>query len=182
VGSWAKLKCIKAIAFWVFSGGEPDVYDRPVPKKWTRVSTTWEVNPRHSEDPEVALLKLDNANLALLNAAMISGVVHSYPAPAKPKEEIRIRAIRKAFCEVVLQKPANTYAGEDWGKDMVYDNDAWVFPLEIKIDEGTLTKQSNWSFVRPERERGEVPDWDFLARMYPEMGYLSARQIIRKSA
>jgi hypothetical protein len=87
-----------------------------------------------------------------------------------------------AFCVIPLKKPD---PGLAWAEDMKIDD--WVFPLEIGIEKchpsfrGIVFYSSEQTFEhcffrRPEGERGEVPDWEFLATYFKK--YPVARGII----
>jgi hypothetical protein len=89
-----------------------------------------------------------------------------------------------AFCVIPLEKPD---PGLAWAQDMKIDD--WVFPLEIGIERcspsifGAIFSDSNQAFEhcffrRPEGERGEVPDWEFLAT-YFKWKYPVAKKIIQ---
>ncbi|WP_354322460.1 hypothetical protein, partial [Pseudacidovorax sp. 1753] len=76
-----------------------------------------------------------------------------------------------------LKRP--TTGKDDWSADMDC-TDPWVFPLDIwagNADWGLRT----WSFQRWHGERGEVPDWDFLSKNYPEKGYINKKITIERN-
>ena len=58
--------------------------------------------------------------------------------------------------------------------------DSWVFPLEIIAMGGATAAASSWSMRRPDKELGEVADWDWLASMYSDKGYIPAKQAIER--
>lgn len=167
-----KLGCIVGMAIWVFEGGKNAKKEHV--RKWTRLSPSW---AKHPTDPERAVLSLGGPDLVALNSAMNTGVAGQYKDQSG-REGAKYRKVRQAFCEVALQAPAPTKAGDDWGKDMLCDKDAWVFPLEISIADETLSPRSMWQFTRPNGERGEVPDWDFLVEHFEDKGYLAPNDVI----
>jgi hypothetical protein len=58
--------------------------------------------------------------------------------------------------------------------------DDWVFPLEIglKLVGSPESTHIQTIFRRPAGEKGEVPDWKFLAKYFGKKGYIPAEVAI----
>ncbi|RIX73306.1 metallophosphoesterase [Acidovorax cavernicola] len=155
----AKLACIEGIRFWVFEGGKDAVGDSI--KRWHVLESIFTSNARI---PSITFKAEDHA---VLTKALGGGAI-----------------TEQAFCEVRLKQPK--VGKDDWSKDMDC-TDPWMFPLEIGVfglgikgggmDFG-VTGSSTWFFRRPEKERGEVPDWKFLSTNYKSKGYIPALEAI----
>jgi len=61
------------------------------------------------------------------------------------------------FCEVTLKKPTGAAV-----QHFNYE-DKWYFPVTIE-----KLFSSWWTLSRPSGEKGELPDWDWLSRAFPE--------------
>lgn len=61
------------------------------------------------------------------------------------------------FCEVTLKKPKGAAV-----QHFNYD-DKWYFPVEAE-----KLFSSWWTLPRPSGEKGELPDWDWLGKAFPE--------------
>ncbi|TSD53914.1 hypothetical protein FFI97_028895 [Variovorax sp. KBS0712] len=158
-GTVAKLECISGIRFWVFESGKDE--EKRVVKQWNMLTTTF--NP-DTKAPSIAFTAEDHA---VLIRALGEGSITT-----------------QAFCEVLLKQPK--VGKDDWSKDMDC-TDPWMFPLEIGVFGTALkgggmtygaTGSSKWFFRRPAEERGEVPDWKFLAKYYAGKGYTPADEAI----
>jgi len=149
----ARLQCISGIRFWVFESGKDP--ERHMTNQWHLLTTTFDANPKA---PSVSFKAEDHI---VLTRALGKGAI----------------AVQ-AFCEVLLKQPK--VGKDDWSKDLDC-TDPWVFPLEVgvfwtvfkggNVDYGP-TGRSTWFFRRPAQERGEVPDWKFLAQYYSNAGYI----------
>ncbi|SEJ93942.1 MULTISPECIES: metallophosphoesterase [unclassified Variovorax] len=155
----ARLSCIAGVRFWVFEGGMDE--EKRVVKQWHVLTTAFDADPKA---PSVTFKPEDHA---VLIRALGDGAVTV-----------------QAFCEVLLKQPQ--VGKDDWSKDMDC-TDPWMFPLEIGVF-GTVLKgggmdyratgTSKWFFRRPAEERGEVPDWKFLAKYYANKGYTPVDEAI----
>ncbi|WP_304306028.1 metallophosphoesterase [Pseudacidovorax intermedius] len=161
----AKLDCIASVRIWVFEGGED--HERQAVKNWHVLS------PAFGHDANGAGMMLTRGDLKVLDQA-----VAAYAnADSSNGHRARGRGVEQAFFEVVLKRP--TTSKDDWSADMDC-SDPWVFPLNIwagNFDWGLRT----WAFQRWYGERGEVPDWDFLSKHYPEKGYINKKVAIERN-
>jgi hypothetical protein len=143
----------------VFEGGMDE--EKRVVKQWHVLTTAFDA------DPKAPSVTFKPEGHAVLTRALGDGAVTV-----------------QAFCEVLLKQPQ--VGKDDWSKDMDC-TDPWMFPLEIGVF-GTVLKgggmdyratgTSKWFFRRPAEERGEVPDWKFLATYCENSGYVSALEAI----
>lgn len=171
-----RLNCIEGISIWICEGGGTDEKDRPLPIKWSRLDPEFKLARKKTE----STLEFKGEDLVKLNLAMQAGVVLQYGNRSQFEAGDKYRVVRKAFCEVRLRKPASTAAGEDWAKDMVWENDPWIYPLSIRISDAELTPKSYWSFARMAGEQGEVPDWEWMAKHFKNLGYIRPMQAIKQ--
>ena len=166
-----KLDCIEGVAVWVFEGGKDGAGDAV--RKWQRLAPAL----LRASDRKKGMLKFSDDDVAILKRAVSAGAMERFPNASKLEKGKEFLRISQAFCEVALKKPASSKAPEDWAKDMQC-TDPWVFPLSISIDSDTLSPKSYWLFGRPAGEKGEVPDWDFLALNFKDKGYIEAKEAI----
>ncbi|MBN8749880.1 MAG: hypothetical protein J0I65_20520 [Variovorax sp.] len=168
----AALDCLESIAIWIFSRGGTEEYERVKRGQWQRLTPTLV----REKDPLKATLKFSGEEVTQLNLAMQSGVVARLPNPSKFGKGSEYRRIAQAFVEVTLRKPKPAGTGEDWAKDMLFENDPWVYPLDIQIGEAKLSPKSYWMFRRSAGERGEVPDWTWLYKTWGEVATKTGNQ------
>jgi hypothetical protein len=156
-----KLGCIESVTLWVFEGDKKSGV-----KQWHRIAA----NLDKSGAP--ARLTLVRDSLAPLARAFAAGLRLASGVPGS--QFGKARRIQAAFCEVGLHKPTSSKAPEDWAKDMQC-TDPWVFPVDVFSDDGkTLAR-----IERSGGERGEVPDWEFLALNFKDKGYVPAKDAIK---
>jgi hypothetical protein len=197
-----KLGCVEGVSFWVFEGESKKLPDgkRQDIKQWHRVDSTLSGTTLSFKDEDKVKL------VALMGSAPRRG---STPALAwSPKSMISerpnmaqvtlgARRPSQAFCEVRLRKPESSKAPEDWATDMQC-TEPWVFPVDIALIDGNVDlgslllnmdrseaaypAKAVWHFGRPEGERGEVPDWGFLALNFKDKGYVPAKDAIKMIA
>ncbi|MEZ2296862.1 metallophosphoesterase [Variovorax sp. RCC_210] len=146
----AKLDCIAGVRIWAF---EKSGAGRHATKRWNALTPVFHVN---AKNPALEFTAEDLA--ALARAINANGG----------------KAIVQGFCEVLLKQP--TVGEHDWSKDMDC-LDPWVFPLGVRMGASSLGVRS-WHFFRPAQERGEVPDWKFLATHCENRGYVPAAEVI----
>jgi predicted MPP superfamily phosphohydrolase len=91
-----------------------------------------------------------------------------------------------AFCGIPLvfpkEKKGDNTAEAGWAKDLMKLDD-WLFPIElgmIRYDRGDGDMGDLLSFDRPKGERGEVPNWKFLADYFSHKGYIPAKEAIKQ--
>lgn len=158
----ARLDCIASVRIWVFEGGEG---------RGGKALKIWHlVTPSFDSSDKGCAMKLSKADMEKLSRA-----VEAYSNPAARSN--RGQGVEQAFFEVQLRAPK--VRNEDWSTDMDC-TDPWIFPLDIwagSSDWGLRT----WSFQRWQGERGEVPDWDFLSKHYPEKGYINKKIAIERN-
>jgi hypothetical protein len=68
----------------------------------------------------------------------------------------------------------------DWAKDLMKLDD-WLFPIELGVtryNKGRGDIGDRLSFYRPTGEKGDVPDWKFLADYFEHKGYIPAELAI----
>ena len=136
------------------------------------------INPRQLTLLRRAQLTFTKEHIANLKASLAAGIVRQIGGAPR-------RTIAQAFCAVKLKKPADRWF---WANDMRIGQgnpETWVFPIDISIS-GTefqektfLTLNSALRFHRSAGERGEVPDWDWLAATFPEKGYIDTRAVLK---
>ena len=175
----AALECIERIDFWVFEGSEQKLItgDNKTIKTWHKLSPTYSAIPDKDKVIRRAQLTFTKEHIANLKAALAAGIVRQIGGAPR-------RTIAQAFCAVKLKKPADRWF---WANDMRIGQgnpETWVFPIDISIS-GTefqektfLTPNSALRFHRSAGERGEVPDWDWLAETFPEKGYITSKEAI----
>ncbi|MDN4590493.1 hypothetical protein DBA29_18580 [Xenophilus aerolatus] len=161
----AELDCVQSMAIWTFTAGGTDEYEQAKRGQWQRLAPTL----IRGKDPLSATLSFSGEEIAKLTQAMQSGVVARFPNPSKFEKGSEYRRIAQAFMEVTLKKPKPAGTGEDWAKDMLFENDPWVYPLDIQIGEAQLSPKSYWMFRRSAGERGEVPEWDCLWKTWGKL-------------
>ena len=137
------------------------------------------INPRQLTLLRRAQLTFTKEHIANLKASLAAGIVRQIGGAPR-------RTIAQAFCAVKLKKPADRWF---WANDMRIGQgnpETWVFPIDISIS-GTefqektfLTPNSALRFHRSAGERGEVPDWNWLAKTYKEKGYISKSRALNK--
>lgn len=178
-----KLDCIAAMKVWIFEGGRVDEKNKPKPSTWHCLT------PEFKCAETGGALRFTSADLRKLAEAMVTTsarpVVGGAASLSKGAGVLSMQRVTQAFCEVILKKPTIALyttgpekgkATPDWSADMKWENDPWIFPLEI----GTSLVGSNaFDFMqRRSGEHGQVPDWDFLANHYRDKGYLSRHEVI----
>lgn len=152
-----KLACISGVQVWVF---EKD--DKSGVRKWNLLKPT--LLQRSGQN----VLVFNGPDLVTLNRCAI-------------QNGEAVWNVTKAFCEVLLKTPTVAKGQPDWTSDMVCgEADSWVYPLEIMAMGGATAAASSWSMRRPDKELGEVADWDWLASMYSDKGYIPAKQAIER--
>ncbi|MET3372437.1 hypothetical protein ABIC89_001483 [Variovorax boronicumulans] len=150
----AKLECIAGMRIWAFEGGT-DEFEKPRPPTWHLLTPTFHAD---TKSPSIEFTAEDLKTL--LGAIDANGG----------------EALAQGFCEVLLKQPK---VGEhDWSKD-IDCTDTWMFPLSVRLGSVSFGGRS-WNFLRPPEERGEVPDWDWLASMYFDKGYIPSKQAIER--
>jgi hypothetical protein len=147
----ARLDCIEGVRVWVFEGGK-DAYGKAKLAKWHILKPAFEAKGTR---PSLAFAAADHA---LLSRALSSNGVNK---------------TARGFCEVLLKRPKA--GADDWSRDMDCE-DPWMFPLEIV--QAMQLSGSPCFMRRPAGERGEVPDWKFLALNYEDRGYVPALEAI----
>ncbi|MBN8749882.1 Uncharacterised protein [Xylophilus ampelinus] len=149
-----KLECIAGVTLWVFEGGSVNQKNKITPPVWHRISLNLDKPGNPTRATPV------REGLELLQRALAAGVPYS---PGEPGKLILGRRAQATFCEVSLKKAKATAADEDWAKDR-HCTDPWVLPVDLISGDGkTMT-----ALHRPVGERGEVPDWDWLAATWGE--------------
>jgi len=78
-----------------------------------------------------------------------------------------------AFVEIPLRQPSHPGVGTLWNKEVRWQGESWVFPVDIHRVGGP---QSTETLRRGEKETGEIPKWGFLER---NLGYPSAKDAIK---
>jgi hypothetical protein len=157
----AKLDCIAGIKIWVFErcGTGP----RRSLEVWHTLAPIFE------SDSNGSTIRFTAEDYAVLTRVLSDGAI-----------------TEQAFCEVLLKQPK--VGKDDWSKDM-HCTDPWIFPLEIGVSatyikgwgmSSRITGSSTWFLRRPENERGEVPDWRWLASTFSAKGYIPAKQSIER--
>jgi hypothetical protein len=157
------LNCIVSLTLWVFEGGKDAAGDDV--RKWHRVGTKLD----KLGSPSSATIS--NEGMAALSRAFATGVVGKQTDSA-------FRRIQATFCEVGLRKPEPMKADEDWAKDMQC-TDPWVFPISV-VSLNAGRTMSN--LVRVGGEKGEVPDWKWLAQTFEDNGYIDPKIAIAGKA
>ncbi|SFQ44018.1 Calcineurin-like phosphoesterase [Variovorax sp. OK605] len=183
-----KLDCIAAVKVWVCelkkskAGGTGQA--EPA---WHRLA------PTLIRGKDGSVLVFSAAELATLESAMVTAAkrpaVGAAANPARGTAPVVTRRVAQAFCEIVLKKPTTGRYTEgpekgkdvpDWSADMKWENDPWVFPLDIGSSQ---TGAGTHDFMqRRDGEHGQVPDWDFLATHYQSKGYIPKDRAIRRDA
>ncbi|WP_447745274.1 metallophosphoesterase [Variovorax boronicumulans] len=155
-----KLNCIVSLTLWVFEGGKDS--EKNDVRKWHRVDTKLDTlgSPGNAT--------VSNEGMAALSRAFATGVVGKQADSA-------FRRIQATFCEVGLRKPEPMKADEDWALHMQC-TDPWVFPIAVV---STNAGRTMAGLGRVGGEKGEVPDWYFLADHFPAMGYPPPLDAIR---
>ncbi|MDN4590700.1 hypothetical protein DBA29_19665 [Xenophilus aerolatus] len=200
----SKLGCLGDIALWVFevAGEKNSTRGAGAIKHWHRLTPARDGSKlKFSDADRATLARLMNASNARAGTEPVlvwspKSMIDTHPHTAHVTLS---RRLPQVFCEVALKAPAATAAGEDWGKDMLYDKDPWVFPLDIALIDGNVDlggwsmdksdaahpTQAVWHFGRPAKERGEVPDWDWLQVTWGDTPtktgnkYPKAKEVIR---
>ncbi len=178
-----KLDCIAAMKVWIFEGGRVDEKKKPKPSTWHCLT------PEFKRAETGGALRFTSADLKKLAEAMVTTSTRPAVGGAadlsKGAGVLFMQRVTQAFCEVILKKPTIALytmgpekgkATPDWSADMKWENDSWIFPLEI----GTSLVGSNaFDFMqRRSGEHGQVPDWRFLAEQYRDKGYIAAHEVI----
>jgi hypothetical protein len=156
-----KLDCIAGVTIWVFESGKDE--ERQDVRKWHQIVPGFSNVPKLPFDSAAGRrkrLSFKADDLAKIqNALKANGGI----------------AVAQAFCQIELKKPTIAAGQPDWGDDMSW-KDPWVFPLDLGF------RQTGLGLIpqigRPAGERGEVPDWKFLAKNYADKGYIPAEQAI----
>ena len=132
------LKCIKEINFYLH------VKDNNY-NGWVKIAMRFDttLSPLvKSKKYTHALTFSDPMQLTLLNSVLKNVSRANKPA---------------TFCEITLCEPTGPAVKQFDAKDK------WYFPVSI-----IKTQGGHWNFARLRGERGELPNWDWLANQYPD--------------
>lgn len=176
-----RLDCIRAVNVWVCelqkdkTGGKAQAI-----AVWHRLA------PTLVQAKEGNTLVFSTDELEKLANAMVTAPTHM-PADARGVAPVTTQRVAQAFCEIVLKKPTTGKYTEgpdkgknvpDWSADMKWENDPWVFPLDIGTSQAGA---STHDFMqRRDGEQGQVPDWKFLAKHYRDKGYIEAEDAVKR--
>ncbi|GHT96915.1 hypothetical protein AGMMS49545_23270 [Betaproteobacteria bacterium] len=185
-----KLNCLQMeeMSVWVFKVEQGESKKDTPTGSWQSIKPTVKPDTGFwARDGHYHISFEDDTQKSMLEATLLSCDDARFQEPQvttmQDKEQTRIahkiwRCTRNAFCVIPLEKPPF-----GWSDDMKLD--AWVFPLEIGMEESNMkpvlggeSTNIQFFFRRPEGERGEVPDWAFLATYFGEKGYPWARDVI----
>lgn len=151
-----KLNCIESLTLWVFEGGKDS--EKNDVRKWHRVDT------KLDKPGSPGSATVSNDGMEALSRAFATGVVGK-------QVNSPFRRIQATFCEVGLRKPGPTDAGEDWALHMQC-TDPWVFPISVvSLNAGKTMSDLG----RVGGEKGEVPDWKWLAQTFEASGYIDPK-------
>ncbi|CAN5879724.1 hypothetical protein BH11PSE13_BH11PSE13_14230 [soil metagenome] len=153
-----RLNCIAGVKVWVFEQSGTG----------TRGIKQWNVlEPQFNGNARSPSMTLTREHVAMLLAAINAN-------SGNDSSRNKGKGLAQAFFEVLLKQP--TVGSDDWSNDMDCTG-SWLFPLHVWLDSPS-TGPRIWHFMRPPGEKGEVPDWDFLANNYADRGYISKEDAI----
>ena len=180
-----ELDCLQTITVWVFEKGQASQSDDADENRgqWKKLQgVSWNKGTRKvgKHGHTYSKLELDKSAREQLEKLMVK-------RQDDRGRELAGRAVLQAMCEVELQDPQRA-----WSADMDCE-DPWVFPLEIGMwpdlsqintgpfrrEDAVMQMHNEFRFRRPLGEKGEVPDWEFLARYFAHKGYPLPKDAIR---